>query len=132
MHFDRKWMKVLAVVLLGLNACFVLAFVLARPPLRSDSWSFLDRQRPSQMNMIADGLDFALARRPIGGWEPISVRLFLLVNVPAYFASFFTFQLLQESAAGSSRSNSDLATLVFVVLSVAQWLAVSALLSMRR
>ena len=119
-------------ILLGLNGLLVLAFVLFRAPMRDDGWAFLDRERESEMTVVADGIAIVLARRPIGGWESFSVRWFLLLNLPAFFASAVTFQLLQSVAIGSSRLNSDLATIVFIVIAVAQWLGVSALVSLRR
>lgn len=145
MHIDPRRLKIAAAILLALNGYLVFAFVLSRPPLSADEWSFLDHHRSSleqqrsahgdaevHMTLVSHGWNFALLRRPLSGYESMSVRLFLLANLPAYFTSFFLFQSLQESASTSSRLNSDVSSAVFAAISVAQWIALSTLFSIRR
>lgn len=139
MRIARNRFCVLATLLLGANLIAVAIFLVSRPPLDAGGWSFLERQRPiartsgndSQVEMVvvADGLNFALARRPIGGWESASVRVFQLMNLPAYAAAVVTFTIFQAMPSGNARRHSDLATVVFGIVSMAQWLGVSILLS---
>lgn len=56
-----------------------VGFLMTRPPLDANGWAFLQKQRPrltstpdgTEMSVfiVPDGLNFALARRPIRGWE---------------------------------------------------------------
>lgn len=119
----------------------MIGFLIARPPLDADGWAFLERQRPrvtiagrgtATSFFIHGGLNFALARRPIGGWEPAPVKLYQLFNLPAYVAANLTFNTLQQRRAGTSKLHSDIATAVFVLVGSVQWLAAAALLSARR
>src|SRR5712692_5984493 len=119
-----------------------VAFVASRKPLDSQGWSFLELQRPkttftstgseTSFTLVADGLNFALARRPIGGWETAFVKLLELTNFPAFGAALASFHSLQATPHGTSQSNSDLATAVFCIVSLAQWLGISFLLSLHR
>lgn len=138
MRVSRTRMRVVSSVLLGLNACMVILFLVVRPALRDDGWSFLERQRPVRsegemtMTVVADGLNLALGRRAVGGWEMTSMRLYPLLNLPGYFASFFIFHVLQGFDLASSRMNSDIATVVFVIVAGIQWLSIAALCSIKR
>ena len=120
----------------------MFVFLVSRPPLGEDGWEFLERQRPrrtttadgtqAELFMVADGLNFALARRPIGGWESASVRVYQLLNVPAVLAAHATFNTLQARPTGTSKLHSDVATAVFVAVGSVQWLAFALILSRTR
>lgn len=84
------------------------------------------------MTLVSHGWIFPLLRRPLSGYEPVTVRLFLLASLPAYVVSLLVFQALQESLATSSLLNSDIASVVFAGVSLAQWLGVSVLFSIHR
>jgi hypothetical protein len=138
----KRFITVLA-ILLSPQLIAVLLFLIARAPLQPDHWRFLELQRPTVKTtdhgseatffMVHDGLNFALARRAIGGWEePASVKLFRAINAPALIASLITFNVLQMRPGGTSRSHSDIATVIFVVVAMTQWTIVSLLLSIRR
>lgn len=138
MRINRRRFLALSLSILIAHVLAVGAFLWSRPRLDADGWAFLERQRPrldadgATFFIVQDGLNFALARRPIGGWEPASVRLFQSVNLPAYSAALATFHGLQGRSGGSSKLHSDLATIVFAVVAVIQWGFISALLSLRR
>ena len=138
---NRKHFALLSAAFLAANGVAVIIFLASRPPLGPDSWSFLEQQRPrttstangseTSFMMVADGLTFALARRPVGGWESRSFRAFQVVNLPAFVAALATFQSLQAMPGGTSKAHSDIATVVFGLVALAQWLALSFLLSVR-
>ena len=67
--------------------------------------------------VVADGLNFALFRRPLGGWETAFGHLFQLFNLVPCLASLSAFATLQSAHLASSKANSDIATLVFCGLS---------------
>jgi hypothetical protein len=141
MTISSRCFLVLASLLLTCYFVPMIVFVASRPPLDADGWAFLEKQRPKTTEtangmettffMVADGLNFALARRPIGGWESPPIRLFQLVNLPADLAAHMTFADLEARPAGSSRLHSDIATAVFVATGAIQWLAIALVLSVR-
>ena len=120
----------------------MFVFLGSRPPLDAHGWEFLERQRPrltrtadgthAEFFIVADGLNFALARRPIGGWESASVRAYESLNFPAVLAAHATFNALQARPTGTSKLHSDVATAVFVAVGLVQWLAVALTLSVAR
>lgn len=128
-----------AAVFLLVHAVAAGMFLRSRPPLGPKSWEFLEQQRPrfdasgASFTIVSDGLNFALARRMIGGgWEEPSVKLFVLGNLPAYLAAHVTFDALQGLRGGTSRRHSDIATAVFAGVAAMQWLGIALLLSRRR
>jgi hypothetical protein len=138
----KRFITVLA-ILLAPQLIAVLLFLVARAPLQPDDWQFLERQRPivkttndgaeATFSVMHDGLNFALARRAIGGWdESASVKLFRYINAPALIASLISFNVLQMKPGGTSRSHSDIATIIFIAVAVTQWTIVSLLLSIQR
>lgn len=137
MRIDRKRMRIVATILLAMEAAFFSVFLLSRPALTAEEWGFLERQRPHYdetgmtMSLVADGLNFALARRAIGGWETAFGHIFILSHLPAFFTASLTFAFLQATSLGSSKLNSDLSTAVFVAVVSVQWLGVASILSLR-
>ncbi|HEY0142230.1 MAG TPA: hypothetical protein VGF48_15135 [Thermoanaerobaculia bacterium] len=142
LRISRKRFIVFASVFLLGYAGPMVVFLVSRSPLNADGWAFLERQRPRltitsdgtqvAFFIVADGLNFALARRPLGGWEPVSVRLYEVLNLPAVLAAHATFNALQARPTGTSRLHSDVATAVFVAVGTVQWLVCAMLLSLRR
>ena len=138
---NRKTFLLLLSAFLVANGTAVIIFLGSRPSLGPAGWSFLEQQRPrirtteggSEMTftLVADGLTFALAHRPVSGWESPAFRAFQLVNMPAFAAALCTFQSLQEMPGGTSKQHSDIATVVYGVVAIAQWLILSLLLSVR-
>jgi hypothetical protein len=125
-----------SLVIFVAHVCAIGGFLVARSPLRADQWAFIERHRAVVIGetfvISHDALDFALARRPIGGgWESAPVRLFQIINLPAYAGALVTFQLLQASP-GTAKLHSDLATAMFGIIAFLQWFLVARLLSMRR
>lgn len=116
-----------------------IGLVVSRPALSPFGWQFLEQQRPKSdqaggvtFTAVADGLDFAIFRRPLGGWETTFGHFFLLANILPCAASMSAFQILQAIPLFSAKTNSDLATLVFCVVAVVQFAAIAGLLSIRR
>jgi hypothetical protein len=122
----------LFMLLAGLNVAGFVAVFDDRETLTDEQWQFLDKQglkftdSGAEINIVKDGLSFAVARRPIGGWEPLLVRALLLVNLPAYIGSFAFFQALQALPGGGARLHSDLATVVFAGAVLGQWALVAS------
>ena len=137
MTIDRRRFRTVSLVILLAHVCAVGAFLVVRSPLRPDQWAFIERHRPAvngtSFFLSHDGLNFALARRQIGGgWEAAPVRLFQIVNLPSYLAALTTFQLLHANPGGTAKLHSDLATAMFGAIAFIQWCLVALLLSMRR
>ena len=141
MTINRKHFVLLLAAFLAANGTAVVVFLQSRPPLGSAGWLFLERQRPritttadgSEMNftLVADGLTFALDRRSILGWESRSFRAFQLANLPAFAAASGTFHAMQEIPGGTSKRNSDIATMIYGIIAIAQCVMLSLLLSIR-
>ncbi len=142
MRVSRKRFVYFAAVLLVGYVGPMFIFLISRPPLSDDSWALLEKQRPTMrvtssgtemtFFIVADGLNFALARRPIGGWESASVKLYQLLNLPAFVSAHATFHALEARATGTSKLHSDIATGVFVTVGSIQWLILAAILGVRR
>lgn len=81
------------------------------------------------MTLVSHTLNLVLVRRPLSAYESARVRIFLIANAPAYFGSVCIFRCLQESVLMSSRLNSDITSVAFLIVSAAQWFAVSVLCS---
>lgn len=137
----RIHIRVFLVLFVALTVSDLAGFVFVfrnRDPLTDEQWSFLENQRPHstesgmEINFAADGLNFALARRAVGGWEPAPARAFLLANLPGYFGAHLLFATLQAQPFGTSKLHSDLATAVFATTAVGQWALVAYLVSRRR
>jgi hypothetical protein len=136
MRIKRERMKLVTTILLGMEVAFFSIFLLSRPALTADDWAVLERQRPhydgsgTTMSVVADGLNFALAHREIGGWETPLGGVFMLTHLPALLTAMLTFNFLQAIPVGSSKLNSDLATAVFVAIAIFQWLCIASIISM--
>jgi hypothetical protein len=131
--------RIIFVTLLLAEAVACAVFVASRPAIGPDGWEFLERQRPKSntdgsttFTVVADALNFAIFRRPLGGWESTYGHLFQLLNVFPCLASFITFGILQTLPLTSSRLNSDIATLVFCAVAVVQFTAVATIFSIKR
>jgi len=134
-HMSRRRFIVLSALFAAVNVTLWSAFVISRPPLDREGWQFLEKQRPQivetpngfteSFNICADCTNLALARRPVGGWETALVKLTQAVDVVGYGVAVATFHALQDRPGGTSRSHSDVATAVFVIVSVLQWLTVA-------
>ena len=120
------------------NAAAWVLFLVVREPLDAQSWSSLEQQRPwarppnEFMSWCSDCLNFALARRQVGGWEALLVSITMVLNLPATVAAWATFDALQATTIASSKFNSDVATAVFCIASALQWWLIAFLLSLRR
>jgi hypothetical protein len=137
MTIDRRRFRAMSLVILGAHVCAIGAFLVLRSPLHADQWAFIERHRPAVIGtsfiLSHDGLNLALARRPVGGgWESAPVRLFQILNLPAYLSALTTFQLLQAKPGGTAKLHSDLATAMFGAIALFQWRLIALLLSMRR
>jgi len=133
----RVFLGLLATLLLADVGGFILVF-LGREPLTEAQWSFLEAQRPKrtengiELNSVIDGLNFALARRAVGGWETAAAKVYLLVNLPAELGAHALFSELQARPGGNSKLHSDFATAAFFTIAAAQWVLLALLLSRRR
>jgi hypothetical protein len=135
MFVDRnRFIRVFAVIAVLDVALFSL-IVLPRSVLTAEQWKFLEQQRPSttrrEMFACSDCLNFALARRAIGGWDGPG-SLFELLNVPAALVARRTFHERQMWHPGSSKQHSDFASYVFGAVALAQCACLAALASLRR
>ena len=141
MHIHRKIWLLSFVALVVMDTAIVAAFVAMRRPLSPGQWSFLESQRPhivvtptgiiANLNICADCLDFALARRELGGREYGVGKLLEVTNVPAVLVARATFHSLQERPRGSSRRNSDIATLAFACMLLGECAIGAAFISLR-
>ena len=138
MRFSVRVFFVLFVTLVLADVgCFILVFF-GRKPLTEAQWSFLEAQRPKrtetgiELSFMFDGLNFALARRAVGGWETAAANVYLLVNLPAELGAHALFSELQARPGGTSKLHSDLATAAFFTIAAAQWALLALLLSRRR
>jgi hypothetical protein len=137
MRIDSKRYVVILLWLVAIDAAgFAVVFV-PRPPIDEDGWAFLERQRPSAskdgvMFGCHDCLNFAVFRRGIGGWETVSANLLQLANLPGFLAAQSFFARRQWQPTGTSKENSDAATLILVVTSVAQCAVFALAGSLRR
>ena len=143
MRIERRVFIGVSTFFIVLNAAAIVIFLIAREPVDDEGWQFIERQRPvttetpdggisTTFFIVHDGLNFALFRRQIGGWEAASVNLWILANLPAYVSAHSVFYALQMKPGGTSKQHSDIATLTCVVVVVLQWLVIAALASIRR
>ena len=131
MKLNGKRFRRILLTLLLVDAVACGAFIIFRAPLREDGWAFLEKQRPRvtetasgvemSFTMVADGLNFAIFRRPIAGWESLTIRAFELYNVAPFLGAVASFETLQTSSFGHSKLNSDIATGVFCLLALVQF-----------
>lgn len=130
----KRFLRIFAVLVLADAALFSVV-VLPRPVLNSEQWSFLEKQRPTvtgdEIFACADCLNFALARRPIGGWDAPG-NFFELLNLPASIVARRLFHSRQLQPFGTAKEHSDLTTAVFGTVAVAQCGLIAGLASMRR
>ena len=131
-----KRFQVIFAALLLAEAAACVAFVASRPAIDGAGWQFLEQQRPkvnadggTDFMLVADGLNFAVFRRPLGGWETAYGHLFQIVNVVPCIASLTAFNALQAVPLVSSKANSDLATAVFCGVAALQFARLAKLLS---
>jgi hypothetical protein len=121
-------------VLVVLDVGLFSLVVLPRPVLTPEQWAFLEKQRPSATGgsfACADCLNFALARRAIGGWDG-SASLFELLNLPASMVARRTFYARQMQRLDSSKQHSDFASFVFGAVALGECACFAGLLSVRR
>jgi hypothetical protein len=128
MRFNVRSYLVAFVVLASVDAvAFVVVFG-PRRTLTDEQWTFLERQRltPSAdgqsvtLSLCSDCLNFAVFRRPIGGWETVSANLLQLANLPAFLSAQCVFSSRQMRSYGTSKEHSDVATIVLVVIAFLQ------------
>jgi hypothetical protein len=84
-----------------------------------------------ELNFCADCLDFAVFRRGFGGWETTAAKFLEVANLPAFLAATKVFSGRRWQFGGTSREQSDIATITLIVVSAAQWALFSLLLSIR-
>lgn len=130
----KRFVRIFAVLVLA-DAALFSVIVLPRPVLNSEQWSFLEKQGPTvtgdEMFHCADCLNFALARRPIGGWDGPG-NFFEVLNLPASLVARELFHSRQLQPFGTSKEHSDLATFVFGTVAVAQCAVIAGFASTRR
>ncbi len=140
MAFAKRAALLIFLILVCADLLVFSWYILRRPVMTAEQWAFLEKQRPkvtvtgggvtSEFFLCADCLDYALARRPISGWDA-SARLVETLNLPASLLARRVFEGRQMEGLGTSQGNSDLATLIFAAGALAEFAAIAALLSVR-
>jgi hypothetical protein len=136
MYVDRKRSAMTLALLLALETAMFAWFFVSRRPLSSEQWALLEAQRPinrspHDLSVCAGCIDFALARRALGGWDTIPGHLLQIANIPAVIAARKAFGDLQATSGGSSLSHSDAATAVFVAIVLVECLCGATMLGIR-
>jgi hypothetical protein len=138
MRFYRKRFVRVFLILLVLDAVAFSLVMMPRRPLTAAEWARMDSRRLAQRNgegmfftLCSDCLGFAIARRPLGGWEGTSASLFQIANFPAFVPAWYVFASRQRQPGGTSKGNSDLATALFALCALLQWAAIAAVTSIQ-
>lgn len=137
MRVDLKRYLLIFLGLLTIDAAAFAVVFVPRPPLDDDGWAFLERQRPFMSQdgsffVCHDCLNFALFRRGFGGWENASAMLLQQANLPGFMAAQAYFSNRQWQRTGTSKGHSDAATVILLVISVAQCALLALIPSLRR
>ena len=136
MSIDGKRCLIVFVAAVLIDAAAFAVVFIPRAAVDAEGWAFLERQRPSSsdgsMFFCHDCLNFAVFRRGIGGWDTVSANLLQLANLPAFYSAEAYFRSRQLRLGGTSKQNSDAATVVLVSVALGQCAALAVVASIRR